>query len=124
MIYLRRMLCEVCENIDFDELHRGTTPKGTGYLHHRNYAELASCLECDFCRAIVREAALKPKAEWRFRQIYLRVFPSSLSPDRDEKSNLTAYCLPRVPGQEAQIGLATFGLLLERTEYEKSTGKP
>ena len=118
------MLCEVCRNIDFDELRGGTTRGGSGYLHHRNYAELTSCLKCDLCRAILREAALKPKGEWRYRQIYLRLSPSGLPINKDEMSNLTVYCLPRVPGQEAQIGLATFGLLLERTEYEKSTGRP
>jgi hypothetical protein len=73
------MLCSVCENIQYDELDTGYAAV-PGYLHHKNYSELESCADCDFCKVIntnIKNAGLEKHTLWQEQQIYLRLIPSS-----------------------------------------------
>jgi hypothetical protein len=120
------MLCDSCENIQYDNLDQ--EPDDSGYAGHPHHAELKSCSSCDFCKIVTTDiasnAALKVNTEWQEQRIYLRVFPSSTAIDESEKSNLLVYSSPWQENGRDQTTLAIYGLFVERTETELKEGKP
>ncbi|KAL8694628.1 MAG: hypothetical protein Q9218_000723 [Villophora microphyllina] len=129
-----KMLCKVCKGIQFDDLifddliHDFGNRRCRGYPLHCNFAELQSCLDCDFCKLVVSHILLDSFLEddkgWQDQGIYLPIFPSSTSMDESDKTTLLVYSspLPREIVQD-QKTLATYGLYLERTEFEFMEGK-
>ena len=125
------VLCNVCENLQYDVLNKGFDEGGfPGHPFHQNYTELVACLNCDFCNAIVNDIAsdtytMNRLATWRDQQMYLRLFPSGMPPDESDSSNLLVYSSPHKDGgAHDQTTLTTYGLFLERTNFEFNEGKP
>ncbi|KAL9614032.1 MAG: hypothetical protein Q9167_001447 [Letrouitia subvulpina] len=127
------MTCSTCENIQFDDLNQELNEWGyPGHPHHRNFQELQSCSGCDFCQRVAADVASNTALndgsatkKWRDQQVYLRIFSSSTSMDESEKTNMLVYCSPweKENGRD-QTYLATYGLFLERTEFERKEGMP
>lgn len=123
------MLCSICENIQYDDLDQERNDTGyPGHPHHRNFAELQSCLDCDFCRVVTADIALnqalKVQSQWQEQHIYLRVIPSSTAIDESNKSNLLVYCSPWQENGRDQTTLAFYGIFVEKTQTEMKQLKP
>ena len=123
-------LCSVCETLQYDILNRGYDGDGfPGLPFHQNFLELKSCIGCGFCSQVANDItinnALNQQTAWRDQYLYLRLFPSTMPPDESDNSNLLVYSSPHHDeGARDQTTLATYGLFLERTEFEFKEGKP
>lgn len=115
------MLCTVCEELPYDDLYDGK--EFPGYPHHQNYAELQSCSNCEFCTNLTlnisSDERLQLDPSWQGQQIFLQIFPSSTATE-ENKSNLLVYCRPG----GIHRTLTTYGLFVDRTQFEFDQVKP
>ena len=127
MIIGKGMLCSYCKGIQYDELFK--PPNDWAFLgqpHHRNYDELRSCSNCEFCRMITQDTLVNPRLlrirQRRDQQIYLRIYPSYTTLDGSEKTYLLVHCTSQ-QSKSDQTTLATYGLFLDRTDCEYEDAK-